>query len=64
MRSRAVGHVAAPEPILAGGQGLELQEMWQRVGARPANCLVLKPVREGIWSAGYRQWPPGPPRER
>jgi hypothetical protein len=28
LRSRAVGHVAAPDSILAGWQGQELQGMW------------------------------------
>jgi hypothetical protein len=29
-----------------------------------SHCLDLKVVREGTRSSGYRQWPPGPPRER
>jgi hypothetical protein len=63
-RSRAIGHVAAPEPMPAGGQGLELHIMWQHVDACPATCLVMKPICGGTWSTGYRQWPMGPPRER
>jgi hypothetical protein len=64
MRSRGIGHVAAPEPTLAGRQSLELYGTWQHVGAHLATCLVLKPVREGTRFAGYRQWPLGPPQER
>jgi hypothetical protein len=35
------------------------------LGARSgAVGLDLSLVRRGTWSARYRQWPPGPPRER
>jgi hypothetical protein len=34
------------------------------VDARPAPCLDLDLVYEGTRSLGYRQRPPGPPRER
>jgi hypothetical protein len=44
-RSGATGHVAVLESIPTGRQGLELQGMRQRMDARPATCLVLKPVR-------------------
>jgi hypothetical protein len=47
--------VTALEPILAGGQGPKLQGTWQRVGARLAIYLVLKPVHGDTQSAGYRQ---------
>jgi hypothetical protein len=30
----------------------------------PAFCFDLELVRGGTRSSGYRQWPPGPPRER
>jgi hypothetical protein len=43
------GHMAASELSLAGGR---------------SHCLDLKLVRGGTRSSGYRQWPPGPPRER
>jgi hypothetical protein len=46
----------------------------QEMGARTLGhadtcaCLIfyldLKLVRGGTRSSGYRQWPPGPPRER
>jgi hypothetical protein len=42
--SGAVGHEAAPEPILTGWQGLELQG----VSAHAATYLILKHIREGI----------------
>jgi hypothetical protein len=29
-----------------------------------APCLRLKPICRSTRSSGYRQWPPGPPRER
>jgi hypothetical protein len=64
LRSGAVGCVIAPEPITTGRLGSRLQDTWQHVHARPAPCLDLKPVCGGIRSIGYRQWPPGPPRER
>jgi hypothetical protein len=37
---------------------------WQHVDAYLAFCLGLKYVRLGTWSAGYRQWRMGSPRER
>jgi hypothetical protein len=60
----AAGHMAAPKPTSAGRRGPELQLAWQRVDTRPAPCPDLELVCGGTRSSGYRQWPPGPPRER
>jgi hypothetical protein len=60
----AAGHVAAPKPTSVGRQDPELQLVWQRVNTCPAPCLDLELVCGGTRSSGYRQWPPGPPRER
>jgi hypothetical protein len=49
--SKAVGHVAAPEPSLAGGQDLKLVG---HVTVRYAHCLGLKHVRVGILFIGYQ----------
>jgi hypothetical protein len=51
-RSRAMGHMAAPEPTSAGRCGLNLQLTWQRVDARPAPCLDLELVCGGTRSSG------------
>jgi hypothetical protein len=60
----AAGHVTALEPTSVVRCGLKLQLTWQRVDARPAPCLDLELVCGGTQSSGYRQRPPGPPRER
>jgi hypothetical protein len=44
VRSRATGHMAAPEPTSVGRYSLKLQLMWQHVDARPAPCLNLELV--------------------
>jgi hypothetical protein len=74
--ARATRHEVAPELPRAGQRELEpqdtwrprscpgLQLAWQRVDTRPAPCLDLELVCGGTRSSGYRQWPPGPPRER
>jgi hypothetical protein len=62
--SETAGHVEVSELTSIGRRGPELQGMWQRVDARPAPCLDLNLVCRGTRSAGYRQRPPGPPRER
>jgi hypothetical protein len=38
--------------------------MWACVSARLALRLDLELVHGGFRVVGYRQWPPGPPRER
>jgi hypothetical protein len=43
-RSRAVGHMAAPEPILTGRRGLKLMDTWQLVDVHIAPCFDLKLV--------------------
>jgi hypothetical protein len=63
-RSETAGHVEVSELTWIGRRGPELQGMWQRVDARSASCLDLKLVCGGTRSTGYRQRPPGPPRER
>jgi hypothetical protein len=63
VRSRAAGHVVAPEPTSAGRCGLKLQLTWQHVDARSASCLDLELVCGGTRSSGCRQRLPGPPRE-
>jgi hypothetical protein len=60
----ATGHVAAMKLTSAGRRDPELQLAWQRVDTRPAHYLDLELVCGGTRSSGYRQWPPGPPRER
>jgi hypothetical protein len=52
VRSRAAGHMTAPEPTSAGRCGLKLQLAWQRVDAHPALCLDLELVCKGILSSG------------
>jgi hypothetical protein len=64
VRSRAAGHVTAPEPTSARRCGLKLQLVWQHVDARVAPCLDLELVYGGTRSSGCRQRPPGPPRKR
>jgi hypothetical protein len=64
VRSGAAGHVEVPELTSIGRRGPELHGTWQRMDARPAPCLDLKLVYRGTRSAGYRQRPLGPPRER
>jgi hypothetical protein len=44
VRSRAAGHVTAPEPTSVGRCGPKLQLAWQRVDAHPAPCLDLELV--------------------
>jgi hypothetical protein len=53
--SGAVWHVAASEPSLTGRWVLESWDMWQRVVARSASYLGLKPICRGTRSAGYWQ---------
>jgi hypothetical protein len=48
-------HVTAPEPSSIGIRGPELCDMWQRMVVRPASCLDLKPICEGIRSTEYQQ---------
>jgi hypothetical protein len=55
--------MVAPEPTFAGRCGPKVQLMWQHMDARPAPCLDLELVCGGTRSSGYRQRPPGPPRE-
>jgi hypothetical protein len=55
VRSRAAGHMAAPEPTSVGSCGPKLQLAWQCVDARPAPCLSLELVCGGIRSSGCRQ---------
>jgi hypothetical protein len=43
-RSRAVGHVSAPESSLTGRRGLKLQDTRQHVVAYSAPCLSLMPA--------------------
>jgi hypothetical protein len=64
VRSRAAGHVVAPEPTSVGRCGPKLQLAWQRMDARPIPCLHLELVCGGTRSSGCRQRPPGPPWER
>jgi hypothetical protein len=60
--SGTIGHIAELESSLVGRRDLEPQDMWQCVDARPSPWLILKLVRGGTWSAGYRLWPPDPPQ--
>jgi hypothetical protein len=60
--SRAARHVAVLEPTSARRQVSVLRDMWRCVAAHPALYLDLKLIRGGTRSAGYRQWPLGPPR--
>jgi hypothetical protein len=53
VRSRAAGHMVAPEPTSAGRCGPKLQLMWQCMDARPAPCLDLELVCGGTWSSRY-----------
>jgi hypothetical protein len=55
VRSGAIGHMAALEPISAGRRGPEPEGTWQHVDAHPSTCLDVKLVCRGTWSAGYRQ---------
>jgi hypothetical protein len=63
-----LGHVVAPKLPRAGSGSPSRGDTWQprscpQSGGR-SRCLDLKLVRGGTRSSGYRQWPPGPPRER
>jgi hypothetical protein len=60
----ATGHVTASEPTSTRRQDPVLLDMWWCVGARHIPYLDLKLVHGGTRSAGYRQWPSGPPQER
>jgi hypothetical protein len=55
VRSRAAGHMVAPEPTSAERCGLKLQLVWQRVDARPTTCLDLELICGGTRSSGCRQ---------
>jgi hypothetical protein len=60
--------MAAPELPRAGSGSPSRGDTWQpRSCPQPgggSRCLDLKLARGGTRSSGYRQWPPGPPRER
>jgi hypothetical protein len=62
------GHMAAPELPRAGSESLSHGDKWHPrsypQSGSGSHCLNLKLVRGGTQSSGYRQWPPGPPRER
>jgi hypothetical protein len=66
--SESRGHVAASELPRAGSGSLSHGDTWQPQSypqsGGGSRCLDLKLVRRGTRSLGYRQWPPGPPRER
>jgi hypothetical protein len=78
--SRAVGYVAAPEPSSTRRWGPKLLDMSPHalllvlavraadlapdVAVVRAIVLGLLPIHGGTRFVGYRQWPPGPPRER
>jgi hypothetical protein len=62
--SGATEYVAVPEPSRMGSRDSELWDTRRHVDARPSLGPNLELVHEGTRSAGYRQWPQGPPQGR
>jgi hypothetical protein len=62
--SRHHGTHGSTRAARAGTQEPRPHDTWMCVSGRLALRLYLELIRRGTRSAGYRQWPLGPRRER